>query len=314
MIPTAKIYIAGHGGMVGNAIFRRLQAAGYSNLLVRSRTALDLLDQTTVRQFLEDERPDYVFLAAARVGGIHANNSYRADFIYQNLMIEANVIHAAHLAGVQHLLFLGSSCVYPRDCPQPMREEHLLTGPLERTNEPYAIAKIAGIALCDAYREQYGRDYICVMPTNLFGPNDRYDLETSHVLPALIRKVHEAKSRGDREVVVWGSGTPKREFLFVDDLADACELIMERQYDGVVLPSLINIGCGDELTIHELVRAIAEVIGWNGTIRFDVTKPDGTPRKLLDSSRIYELGWRPRTALHDGIRLSYQDYLSRLHH
>lgn len=309
---TAKIYIAGHRGMVGSAICRRLQATGHTNLLTRSRSELDLLDQAAVRRFLEKERPDYVFVAAARVGGIHANNTYRAEFIYQNLVLETNVIHGAHLAGVQRLMFLGSSCVYPRDCAQPMREEYLLTGPLEQTNEPYAIAKIAGIMICKAYQHQYGRNYISVMPTNLYGPNDQYDLETSHVLPALIRKAHEAKSRGDQELVVWGSGTPKREFLYVDDLAEACQFLMERQYSATPLPSMINIGCGEELSIRDLAKTVADVICLKGKIRFDTAKPDGTPRKLLDSSRIYELGWRPRTALRDGIRLSYQDYISRL--
>lgn len=298
--------------MVGSAICRRLQATGHTNLLTRSRSELDLLDQAAVRRFLEKERPDYVFVAAARVGGIHANNTYRAEFIYQNLVLETNVIHGAHLAGVQRLMFLGSSCVYPRDCAQPMREEYLLTGPLEQTNEPYAIAKIAGIMICKAYQHQYGRNYISVMPTNLYGPNDQYDLETSHVLPALIRKAHEAKSRGDQELVVWGSGTPKREFLYVDDLAEACQFLMERQYSATPLPSMINIGCGEELSIRDLAKTVADVICLKGKIRFDTAKPDGTPRKLLDSSRIYELGWRPRTALRDGIRLSYQDYISRL--
>lgn len=298
--------------MVGSAICRRLQASGYTNLLTRTHVELDLLDQAAVYRFFKQERPDYVFMAAARVGGIHANDTYRAQFIYENLAIETNLIHGAHLAGVQHLMFLGSSCIYPRDCPQPMREEYLLTGPLEPTNEPYAVAKIAGIKLCDAYRDQYRRDYISAMPTNLYGPNDRYDLETSHVLPALIRKVHEAKMRGDRELVVWGSGAPKREFLFVDDLAEACLFLMERQSDATPLPPLINIGYGDDLSIRDLAATVMEVVGFDAVIRFDIAKPDGTPRKLLDSSRINQLGWRPRTMLRDGIKLSYQDYLSRL--
>jgi len=297
--------------MVGSAICRRLHAEGYRNLTTRTRAELDLLDQGAVHQFLAAERPDYIFIAAAKVGGIHANNTYRADFIYQNLMVEANLIHGAHLAGVQHLMFLGSSCIYPRDCPQPMREEYLLTGPLEPSNEPYAIAKIAGVKLCEAYRDQYGLDFISVMPTNLYGPNDNYNLDTSHVMPALIRKAHEAKIRGDRELVVWGSGAPKREFLFVDDLAEACSLVMERQSAGATLPSLVNIGSGDDLSIHDLAEIVMEVVGFSGTISFDATKPDGVLRKLLDSSRINRLGWRARTTLRDGIRLSYQDYLSR---
>jgi GDP-L-fucose synthase len=298
--------------MVGSAICRRLEAVGYTNVLTRAHADLDLLDQTAVHQFLAEERPHYVFIAAAKVGGIHANNTYRADFIYQNLVIDANLIHGAHLASVQHLMLLGSSCIYPRDCPQPMREEHLLTGPLEPTNESYAIAKIAGIKLCEAYRDQYGRDYISVMPTNLYGPNDNYDLENSHVLPALVRKAHEAKKRGDHEFVVWGTGTPRREFLFVDDLAEACVLLMEGQCNGALLPSLINVGCGEDTSIRELAETVMETVGFAGTIRFDNTKPDGVLRKLLDSSRIIKAGWRPHTALRDGIRLSYQDYLSRL--
>ncbi|MDP1708719.1 MAG: GDP-L-fucose synthase [Gammaproteobacteria bacterium] len=312
MNKDAKIYVAGHRGMVGSAIERRLRAAGYDNLTTRTRDKLDLLDQHAVHAFLQAEQPDYIFIAAARVGGIHANNTYRAEFIYQNMVIETNLIHGAHLADVQHLMFLGSSCVYPRDCPQPMREEYLLTGPLEYTNEPYALAKITGIKLCEAYRHQYGRDYISVMPANLYGPNDNYDLETSHVLPALIRKAHETKLRDDPEIVVWGSGTPKREFLFVEDLADACVLLMEHQFRAgkAALPSLINIGCGDDLSIRELAETVMQVIGLTSAIVFDATKPDGTPRKLLDTGRINQLGWRPRTPLREGIRLSYQDFLT----
>jgi len=297
--------------MVGSAICRRLHAEGYKNVIARTRAELDLLDQGAVHQLLATERPDYVFVAAAKVGGIHANNTYRADFIYQNLVMEANLVHGAHMAGVQHLLFLGSSCIYPRDCPQPMREEYLLTGPLEPTNEPYAVAKIAGIKLCDTYRDQHGRDYVSVMPTNLYGPNDNYDLETSHVLPALIRKAHDAKVHKSRELVVWGSGTPKREFLFVDDLAEACVLLMQRQCDGASLPSLINIGCGEDISIRELAETVMGIVGFTGPIRFDGTKPDGAPRKLLDVSRISGFGWHPNTMLGEGIRLSYQDYLSR---
>lgn len=294
--------------MVGSAIRRRLQAEGYGNLLTRTHEELDLLDQKAVHDFLMRETPDYMIIAAARVGGIQANNTYRAEFIYENLMIEANLIHGAHLADVQNLMFLGSSCIYPRDCPQPMREEYLLTGPLEQTNEPYAIAKIAGIKLCEAYQSQYGRNYISLMPTNLYGPNDNYDLETSHVLPALIRKAHEAKINGSGELVVWGSGKPKREFLYVDDLADACLFLMEKQEAGEVLPSLINIGCGRDTSIRELAETVMDVIGFDGRIVFDPSMPDGTPRKLLDVSRINELGWRAETPLRDGISYSYRDF------
>jgi len=312
MIGTdAKIYVAGHTGMVGSAICRRLEAEGYGNVVTRSRSDLDLLDQRAVHDFLREEKPDFVFMAAARVGGIQANNTYRAEFIYENLMVQVNVIHGAHLAGIQHLLFLGSSCVYPRECPQPMKEEYLLTSPLEHTNEPYAIAKIAGIKQCEAYQSQYGRDYISVMPTNLYGPNDHYDLQTSHVLPALIRKAHEAKVHGDPELVVWGSGNPRREFLYVDDLAEACVFLMQRQLDGKTLPSLINIGRGEDLTIRELAETIMDVVGFRGTIRFDASKPDGTPRKLLDTTRINRLGWCPSVSLRDGVALSYEDFLSR---
>jgi GDP-L-fucose synthase len=298
---NAKIFVTGHRGMVGSAIVRRLQTGGYTNLLSRTHADLDLLDQQAVHRFLAEERPAHVFIAAAKVGGIQANNLYRADFLYQNLMIEANLIHGAHLAGVQRLMFLGSSCIYPRDCPQPIKEEYLLTGPLEATNEPYAIAKIAGIKLCESYRAQYGRQYVSVMPTNLYGPNDNYDLNNSHVLPALIRKAHDAKQRGDAEYVVWGSGTPRREFLHVDELADACVFLMERGYDG----PLLNIGTGKDVTIRELAETVMEVVGFEGGIVFDDTKPDGTPRKLLDVSRIAALGWRASTPLRDGIRTTY---------
>jgi GDP-L-fucose synthase len=288
--------------MVGSALVRRLQAGGYTQIVTRSRAELDLLDQRAVLAFLEQERPDYIFIAAAKVGGINANNLYRADFLYQNLLIEANLIHGAHLAGVQRLMFLGSSCIYPRDCPQPIREDYLLTGPLEPTNEPYAIAKIAGIKLAEAYNHQHGRQYVSVMPTNLYGPNDNYDLANSHVLPALLRKAHDAKLRGDDEYVVWGSGTPMREFLYVDDLADACVHLMERGYDG----PLVNIGTGTDVTIRELAETVMDVIGFQGRITFDATKPDGTPRKLLDVSRLAGLGWKARTGLRDGIRLAYE--------
>lgn len=302
MDKNAKIFVTGHRGMVGSALVRRLQAGGYTKLLTRTRAELDLLDQRAVHAFLADERPDYIFIAAARVGGIQANNRYRADFLYQNLAIEANLIHGAHLAGVQRLMFLGSSCIYPRDCPQPIKEDYLLTGPLEPTNEPYAIAKIAGIKLAESYNQQHGRQYVSVMPTNLYGPNDNYDLANSHVLPALIRKAHEAKQRGDTEYVVWGSGTPRREFLYVDDLADACVHLMDRGYDG----PLVNIGTGEDVTIRELAQTVMDVIGFQGRISFDASKPDGTPRKLLDVSRLAALGWRARTLLREGIALAYE--------
>ena len=301
METSARIYIAGHRGMVGSALVRRLTAGGFTKLVTRTHAELDLLDQRAVTAFVAAERPDYLFIAAAKVGGIQANNQYRADFIYQNLMIEANLIHAAHLAGVQRLMLLGSSCIYPRDCPQPIREDYLLTGPLEPTNEPYAIAKIAGIKLCESYNRQHGRQYVSAMPTNLYGPNDNYDLATSHVLPALLRKAHEAKARGDAEYVVWGSGTPRREFLYVDDLADACVHLMQRGSDG----ALVNIGTGEDVTIRELAETVMHVVGFDGRIVFDATKPDGTPRKLLDVSRLAELGWRWKTPLREGIHKAY---------
>lgn len=297
----AKIYVAGHAGMVGSAIVRRLRERGYTCILTRTRAQLDLLDQRAVREFLASERPDYVFIAAAKVGGILANNSLRADFIAQNLAIELNVIDGAHRADVQRLMFLGSSCIYPRDCPQPIREDYLLTGPLEKTNEPYAIAKIAGIKLCDSYNQQYQRRYISVMPTNLYGPNDNYDLAGSHVIPALLRKVHEAKARNEPEVVVWGTGTPRREFLYVEDLADACVFLMENGYEG----ELLNIGTGVDVTIRELAESIIRTVGYGGKIRFDSSKPDGTPRKLLDVSRMTAVGWTARVSLEDGLRKTY---------
>jgi GDP-L-fucose synthase len=297
----ARIYVAGHRGMVGSAIVRRLGAAGYGNLVTRTRAELDLLDQAAVHRFLAETKPDYVFIAAARVGGIQANNLQRAEFLYENLQIQNNLIHGAHVAGVQRLMFLGSSCIYPRDCPQPIKEDHLLTGPLEPTNEPYAIAKIAGIKLCESFNRQYGRQYVSVMPTNLYGPNDNYDLASSHVLPALIRKAHEAKLRGDAEYVVWGSGTPRREFLHVDDLAAACVHLMATGYDG----PLVNIGTGEDVTIRELAETVMRVVGFGGRIVFDTSKPDGTPRKLLDVSRAHALGWRARIELEEGIASTY---------
>jgi GDP-L-fucose synthase len=293
--------------MVGSALVRRLVAGGYTGVVTAPRSELDLLDQRAVQAFLAATKPDYIYVAAAKVGGIQANNTYRAEFLYQNLMIEANLIHGAHLAGVQRMMFLGSSCIYPKLAPQPLKEDSLLTGPLEATNEPYAIAKIAGIKLCEAYNQQYGRQYISAMPTNLYGPNDNYDLQTSHVLPALIRKTHEAKQRGDAELVVWGSGTPLREFLYVDDLADACVHLMERGYDG----PLVNIGVGHDVTIRELAETVMQVVGFAGRITFDATKPDGTPRKLMDVGRLNGLGWQARTGLREGIALAYQDFLQR---
>jgi GDP-L-fucose synthase len=302
----AKIYVAGHRGMVGSALVRRLQQAGYGNILTRTHAELDLLDQAATRGFLTQEKPDFVFIAAAKVGGIHANNSLRADFIYQNLMIEANLIHGAHQAGIQRLCFLGSSCIYPRDCPQPIREDYLLTGPLEPTNEPYAIAKIAGIKLCESYNRQHGTQYFSTMPTNLYGPNDNYDLANSHVLPSLIRKAHEAKQRGEKEFVVWGSGKPRREFLYVDDLADACVFLMEQG----VTDGFYNIGAGEDVTIRELAEAVMSVVGLSGTIVFDATKPDGTPRNLLDVSFLRDIGWQARISLREGIALAYRDVLA----
>jgi len=301
----SKIYVAGHRGMAGSAIVRRLQAGGHDNILTRSRAELDLLDQRAVFDFLEREKPAYIFLAAGKVGGIQANNTYRAEFIYQNLMMEANIIHGAHRAGVSRLLFLGSSCIYPRDCPQPIKEEYLLTGPLEPTNEPYAIAKIAGVKLCESYNRQYGRQYLSVMPTNLYGPNDHYDLANSHVLPALLRKAHEAKLRGDAGLEIWGSGKPRREFLHVDDMADACVFVMERG----ITEGVYNVGMGSDVTIRELAETILEVVGFEGELAFDASKPDGTPRKLLDVSRLREFGWQAKIGLRAGIALTYSAYL-----
>jgi len=287
--------------MVGSAIVRNLQEKGYTNIITRSRVELDLINQRDVNEFIRSERPDFIFMAAAKVGGIHANNSLRADFLYQNLMIETNIVHAAQQAGVRRMLFLGSSCIYPRECPQPMKEEYLLTGPLEETNEPYAIAKISGIKLCESYNKQYGTEYVSAMPTNLYGPNDNYDLEHSHVLPALIRKAHEAHKYGKENLIVWGSGNPMREFLYVDDMADACVFLMEKN----ITDGLFNIGAGEDITIHELAGMVADIVGFNGNIIYDNTKPDGTPRKLLDVSRMRHLGWVARTSLRDGIVKAY---------
>ena len=308
MEKNAKIYVAGHRGMVGSAILRKLQAEGYTNLLFRNSQELDLRNQQAVADFFASEKPDYVFLAAAKVGGIVANNTYRADFLYENLAIQNNVIHQAYLHGAKKLLFLGSSCIYPKLAPQPLKEEYLLTGLLEPTNEPYAIAKIAGIKLCDAYRDQYGCNFISVMPTNLYGYNDNYHPENSHVLPALIRKFHEAKTSGAASVTVWGTGSPLREFLFADDLADACYFLMQEYNEA----GLVNIGTGHDLSIKDLALLIKEVVGFTGDLVFDTSKPDGTPRKLLDVSKLHTLGWKHRIALQDGLALAYQDFLKKL--
>jgi len=305
MEKNAKIYIAGHNGMVGSAIMRKLQKEGYYNLVVRTSRQLDLRNQQAVADFFQSEKPDYVVLAAAKVGGIQANNTYRADFIYDNLMIEANVIHQAYLHGVKKLLFLGSSCIYPKMAPQPLKEEYLLTGALEPTNEPYAIAKIAGIKLCESYRRQYGCNFISAMPTNLYGPNDNYDLNNSHVLPALLRKFHEATLHGNPTVEVWGSGAPKREFLHADDLADACYHLLLHYNEE----SPINIGTGTDVSIKELAEMIANIVGFKGSIVWNSSKPDGTPRKLMDVSKLAAHGWKATISLQEGIRRTYHDIL-----
>jgi GDP-L-fucose synthase len=302
-----KIFIAGHRGMVGSAIHRRLTALGYANIITRTSVELDLRIQERVNEFFEAERPEYVFLAAAKVGGILANNTYRADFIYENIMIQSNVIHSAYATGVKKLMFLGSSCIYPKLAPQPLKEEYLLTGLLEPTNEPYAIAKIAGIKMCDAYRSQYGCDFISVMPTNLYGPNDNYDLQNAHVLPSLVRKFHEAKINNAPEVSIWGTGSPKREFLHADDLADACVFLMNTYSDE----GLVNIGTGEDISISDLALLIKEVVGYEGSIVYDHTKPDGTPRKLMDVSKLNQLGWKYTLPLKKGLELVYQEYQSR---
>ena len=303
MNPSSKIYIAGHRGMVGSAIMRKLRSEGFENIIFRTSSELDLRNQSEVQEFFRKEKPSYVFLAAAKVGGILANNTYRGEFLYDNLMIQNNVIDSAYKSGVQKLMFLGSSCIYPKLAPQPLKEEYLLTGELEPTNEPYAIAKIAGIKLCDAYRAQYGCNFISVMPTNLYGPNDNYDLEKSHVLPALIRKFHEAKKNNAPKVVMWGTGKPLREFLHVDDLADACFYLMQNYNE----PGPVNIGVGEDISIKDLALLIKKTVGYKGAIVHDLEKPDGTPRKLMDVSKINAAGWKAKIGLEEGIKKVYQD-------
>lgn len=307
MEKTSRIYIAGHRGMVGSAILKKLEKEGYSNLITRTSKELDLRDQIAVAAFFKLEKPEFVFLAAAKVGGIVANNTYRAEFLFDNLQIQNNIIHQSYLNNVKKLMFLGSSCIYPKMAPQPLKEEYLLTGLLEETNEPYAIAKITGIKMCDAYRAQYGCNYISVMPTNLYGYNDNYHPQNSHVLPALIRKFHEAKLNSLPHVTIWGSGSPMREFLFADDLADACYYLMQNYNE----PNLINVGTGEDLTIKDLALLIKDIIGFEGELVFDSTKPDGTPRKLMDVSKINNLGWKHQINLPEGIKLAYQDFLSK---
>jgi len=309
MTPTSKIYIAGHRGMAGSAILRNLEARGYHNIITHTHSKLDLTNQQAVNNFFEAERPEYVFLAAAKVGGILANSTYPAEFIYDNLMIEANVIHAAYTYGLKKLLFLGSSCIFPRLAPQPLKEEYLLTGELEVTNEAYAVAKIAGIRMCKHYNQQYGTNFISVMPTNLYGPGDNYDLETSHVMAALIRKFHEAKMGNKSQVVVWGTGAPRREFMHVDDMADACVYLMEN-CDAEDIGEFVNVGVGGDLTIRELAELIKDIVGYEGEIVYDTSKPDGTPQKLLDVSRLHGLGWDAKISLRDGIKQAYEWYVN----
>ena len=316
MRPDSRIYVAGHRGLAGSAIVRRLAAEGYADIVTRTHAELDLTDQKVTRQFFEREKPEYVFLAAAKVGGIVANNTYPAEFIQQNLAIQTNVIHEAWRAGVKRLIFLGSSCIYPRECPQPMKEEYLLTGSLEPTNRPYAIAKIAGIEMCSAYNRQHGTQFLAAMPTNLYGPGDNYDLEASHVLPALVRKMHEAKESGASEVVVWGTGTPRREFLYSDDMAGACVMLASlpnEKFSGLIssYPPLVNVGSGTDMTIKALAETVAAVVGFTGSLRFDHSRPDGTPRKLLDISRIQGLDWGPTMPMKKGITLAYDDFRKR---
>lgn len=308
MEKDSKIYIAGHRGMVGSAIHRKLQEKGFHNFILRTSKELDLRNQQAVSDFFQTEKPDYVFLAAAKVGGIVANNTYRADFLFENLAIQNNVIHSAYVTGVKKLMFLGSSCIYPKLAPQPLKEDYLLSGFLEETNEPYAIAKIAGIKLCEAYRSQYGCDFISVMPTNLYGPNDNYDLQKSHVLPAMIRKFHEAKLSNNESVTLWGTGSPMREFLHADDLAEACAYLMENYSE----PQFINVGTGKDVTIKELAEMVKKIVGFEGNLMWDTTKPDGTPRKLMDVSKLHAQGWKHTIELKEGIKLAYQDFLE--HH
>jgi GDP-L-fucose synthase len=307
MNKESKIYVAGHRGMVGSALVRKLKAEGFNHIITRTSAELNLTNQQAVADFFASEKPDYVILAAAKVGGILANNTYRGQFIYENLMIQNNVIHQSYVQGVKKLLFLGSSCIYPKMAPQPLKEDYLLTGTLEATNEPYAIAKIAGIKMCEAYRSQYGCNFISAMPTNLYGPNDNYDLNNSHVLPALIRKFHSAKVNGAAEVEIWGSGTPRREFLHVDDLADACYYLLQN-YDG---EQLVNVGSGVDVTILELANLVKEIVGFTGTIKMDATKPDGTPRKLMDVSKLEKVGWKYSISLQEGIASVYKEVLER---
>ena len=307
MKKDSKIYVAGHRGLAGSAMVRKLMASGYENLVVRTRDELDLVKQEPVEEFFEKERPEYVFLAAAKVGGILANSQFPAEFIYSNLVIQTNIIHASYIHRVKKLLFLGSSCIYPKNCPQPMKEEHLLSGYLEPTNEPYAVAKIAGIKMCQSYNRQYGTRFISVMPTNLYGQGDNFDLKNSHVLPALIRKFHEAKMRDDKSVEVWGTGEPRREFLYVDDLADACLYLMNN-YDE---DNIINVGVGIEQSIRELAEIVGKVVGFEGDLRFDHSKPDGTPLKRLDVSKLTDLGWQAQTLLVEGVKKAYQWYLEQ---
>jgi GDP-L-fucose synthase len=303
MKKDSKIYIAGHKGMVGSAIWRNLEAKAYYNIIGRTLNDLDLLNQEAVSEFFKTEKPEYVFLAAAKVGGIVANNTFRAQFIYENLQIQNNIIHQSYLSGVKKLMFLGSSCIYPKQAPQPLKEEYLLTGTLEPTNEPYAIAKIAGIKMCEAYKDQYGCNFISVMPTNLYGPNDNFDLNNSHVLPALIRKFHEAKINNATEVEIWGSGSPKREFLYVEDMAEACVFLMYNYNDK----EFVNIGCGEDISIKELASIVKKIVDFKGELKYDTTKPDGTPRKLLDVSKLFAAGWKPKISLEQGIRKVYQE-------
>ncbi|OAM53151.1 GDP-fucose synthetase [Methylovorus sp. MM2] len=316
MDKLAKIYVAGHRGLVGSALMRQLIAKGYSNIITRTHAELDLTNQYAVQDFFDLEKPEYVLLAAAKVGGIYANNTYPAEFIHENLAIQTNVIHQSYLSGVKRLLFLGSSCIYPRDCPQPIKEEYLLTGPLELTNRPYALAKIAGIEMCWSYNRQYGTQYLAVMPTNLYGPGDNYDLETSHVLPALIRKFHEAKLNQSQTVTVWGTGTPRRELLHSDDMAAACLFLLGIEQSKLIetldfnRPPLVNIGCGEDLTILELAEKVKSIVGYQGEIVLDVSKPDGTMRKLMDVSVAAKLGWQAQISLSEGIPIAYQDFVS----